>query len=241
MATHEPTDDMAQEVERQLQLAITAATLAARKAVAHRQASLKHARANSDARAADLRAQLDRERILASARIQPVFDNAWWENATPAEVGEMWQQTAQWRQPTPGQPDDRFDRAPFDRAAQRIEQETHGRWQLDVYDVAALARADDLAERDRFAATTATSADHDASADSSPAPTESYDTRARRQRLKQRMIAADVPEDTIQARLVADTGQARPATEAVQQEPGNRREAQRSTARRNVHHQQRSR
>jgi len=71
MATHEPTDDIALEVERQLQLAITAATLAARKAVAHRQASLNQARADSDARAVNLRAQLDRERILASARIQP--------------------------------------------------------------------------------------------------------------------------------------------------------------------------
>jgi hypothetical protein len=94
MATHEPADGMAQEVERQLQLAITAATLAARKAVAHRQASLNQARADSDARAANLRAQLDRERILASDRIQPVFDSAWWDNATPAQVAEMWQQTA---------------------------------------------------------------------------------------------------------------------------------------------------
>jgi hypothetical protein len=241
MATHEPTDDIALEVERQLQLAITAATLAARKAVAHRQASLNQARADSDARAADLRAQLDRERILASARIQPVFDSAWWENATPAQVGEMWQQTAQWRQPTPGEPDDRFDRAPFDRAAQRIEQEAHGRWQLDVYDVAALARADDLAELDRVAARTATSSDHDANADSSPASTESYDTRARRERLKQRMIAADVPDDAIQARVLADTAQACPVTEAVQQEPGNGREQQRSRTPSNVRHQQRSR
>jgi hypothetical protein len=241
MATHDPTDDMAQEVERQLQLAITAATLAARKAVAHRQASLTQARADSDARAANLRAQLDRERILASARIQPVFDSAWWENATPTQVGEMWQQTAQWRQPTPGEPDDQFDRAPFDRAAQRIEHETHNRWQLDVYDVAALARADDLAELDRVAARTATSADHDARSDSSPASTESYDTRARRERLKQRMIGADVPEDAIQARVLADTAQAWPVTEAVRKEPGDGREAQRPTARGNVHHQRRSR
>jgi hypothetical protein len=241
MATHEPTDDLAQELERQLQLAITAATLAARKAVAHHQASLNQARADSDARAANLRAQLDRERILASARIQPVFDSAWWENATPAQVAGMWQQTAQWRQPTPGEPDDRFDRAPFDRAAHRIEQEAHSRWQLDVYDVAALARADDLAERDRVAARTATSADHHASVDSSPASTESYDTRARREGLKQRMITADVPEDAIQARVLADTAQASPVTEAVQQEPRPGREAQRPIARRNVHHKQRSR
>ena len=50
MATHEPADDIAQEVERDLQLVIAAATLAARKAVAHRQASLDRARADSDAR-----------------------------------------------------------------------------------------------------------------------------------------------------------------------------------------------
>ena len=123
MATHEPADDMAQEVERQLQLAIAAATLAARKAITARQTTLAQLHAQSETQAAAIRAQLDRQRTLASARIQAVFDQAWWQNASPAQVAEMWQQTAQWRQPDPSD-------APtiFDRAAQRIQQESRDRW-----------------------------------------------------------------------------------------------------------------
>jgi hypothetical protein len=130
----------------------------------------------------------------------------------------------------------------FNRAAERIEQETHSRWQLDVYDVAALAHADDAAELDRPAAIrTSDNASRDAGVESLPAPTESYDTRARRERLQQRMTAADIPEDAIEARVLADTAQARPVTEAVQHEPGSQREPQRPRAQSNVRHQQRSR
>src|SRR5204863_10170972 len=108
----------------------------ARKAITHRQARLAEAQAHSAFRAAVLRAQLDRQRALASARIQPVFDSTWWENATPPQVGEMWQQTALWRHRAGKSVDDPV----FERAAERIEHETRSRWQLDVYDVAALAR-----------------------------------------------------------------------------------------------------
>jgi hypothetical protein len=242
MGTHDPADDMAQEVERQLQLAIAAATLAARKAIAHRQTRLAEAQAHSQARAGELRAQLDRQRTLASTRIQPVFDSGWWENATPAQVGEMWQETTQWRQPTPGEPPSLSDPAVFDRAAERIQQETRSRWQLDVYDVAALAHADNVAEQDRLAATSAApSVIEDASAESLLGPTDRYDTRARRERLQQRMLAVDVPEDAIEARVLADTAQAHPVTEAVQQEHGLRHGPQRSRPRSNVRQPERTR
>jgi hypothetical protein len=238
MATHEPADDIAQEVERQLQLAIAAATLAAHKAIAHRQTRLAEAGAHSEARAAELRAQLDRQRTLASSRIQPVLDSAWWENATPTQVGEMWQETAQWRQPTPGGPP---SDPVFERAAERIDQETHRRWELDVYDTAVLAHADDVAEHQGPTAASRASASHDAGVDSSRASTESYDTRARRERLQQRMVTAGAREDAIEARMVADTAQARPVTEAVQHEHGPRRGSHRSRPRNDVRQPQRNR
>jgi hypothetical protein len=237
MATHEPAHDMAQEVERQLQLAIAAATLAARKAVAHRQTRLAEAQAHSEARAAELRAQLHRQRVLASSRIQPVFDSAWWQNATPTQVADMWQEASQWRQPTSGEP----NRTVFDHAAERIQHETHSRWQLDVYEVATLVHADDLTERDGLAAASTATASHHAGVHSPRASTESYDTRARRERLQQRMVAAQVPEDAIEARVLADTAQSCPVTQAVQQEPVPQGEPQRARARSNVRHQQRSR
>lgn len=237
MATHEPSDDMANEVERQLQLAIAAAALAARKAIAAQQTSLAQAHAQSETRAAALRAQLDRQRTLASSRIQAVFDRAWWENASPAQVGEMWQETAQWRQPHPDEP-----LTVFDHAAQRIQQETQDRWQLDVYEVAALAHADNIAEHDPIeAAGAANAASQDTSVDSSLASAETYDTRARRERLQERMIGARVPDDAIEARLLADAAQAYPVTEAVQQAPGPQHGPRRSAARINTRQPERNR
>ena len=95
MSIDDSSDGISEEVERQLQLAISAAALAARKVIASRHAALAAAHAHSTAHADQLHAQLDRDRILASARLQPVFERAWWQHATPAEVGEMWQETQQ--------------------------------------------------------------------------------------------------------------------------------------------------
>ena len=75
MSIHDPSDGISEEVERQLQLAISAAALAARKVIATRQTALANARADSTARAAQLRAQLDRDRTLASARCSRFSSN----------------------------------------------------------------------------------------------------------------------------------------------------------------------
>jgi hypothetical protein len=143
----------------------------------------------------------------------------------------MWQQTVEWRQPDPVD-------APtiFDRAAQRIQQESRDRWQVDVYDVSALANADNIAAHDRTATEQAAGAvSEQPSVDSPSALTEAYDTRARRERLQARMVAANVPADAIEARVLADTAQAHPITKAVQQAPDPqhrpRRAAARTTAR----------
>ena len=153
----------------------------------------------------------------------------------------MWHQTALWREASSAEPDRLSDPTLFDHAAERIQQEAHSRWQLDVYDVAALAHADDEAERDRLTAvSTAHSISHDAGV-APPTSTESYDTHGRRERLKQRMIAADIPKDVIEARVLADTAQACPVTEAVQHERGPLREPRRSKPRSNARHQRQSR
>jgi hypothetical protein len=105
MGVHEPSDGMAEEVERQIQLAISAAALAARRLINSRQAALAAAAAQSETRARQLRAQFERERSVASSHIQPVFDDAWWDAAQPRDVGEMWERAEQW--------------APFRRAGAR--------------------------------------------------------------------------------------------------------------------------
>ena len=237
MATDEPADDVAQEVERQLQLAIAAATVAARKAVTARQTTLARLHAQGETHGAAVRAQLERQRTLASARLQAVFDQAWWENASPAQVAEMWQQTVQWRQPDP-----RDGATIFDRAAQRIQHESRDRWHVDVYDVAALTHADNIAEHDRTATgEPAAAVSQQTSVDPSSALTEAYDTRARRERLQERMVAANVPTDAIEARVLADTAQAYPITEAVQQAPSPQHRSRRAAVRTTVRQPERTR
>ena len=122
MAVHEPSDGMAEEVERQVQLAISAAALAARKLISGRQAALAAAAAQGEAHAQQLRAQLERERALASSQIQPVFDDAWWDAAQPRDVGEVWELAEQWRDP------DALDgeATVFDRASERIRARNPG-------------------------------------------------------------------------------------------------------------------
>jgi hypothetical protein len=228
MAVHEPSDGMAEEVERQLQLAISAAALAARKLINRRQAALAEAAAQSEAHAQQLRAQLERERTVASSHIQPVFDNAWWEAVQPRDVGEMWERAEQWRHSD--RPDGQG--TVFDRAAERIEQETQERWRLDVGAVAALAYADNVAEHDRLAALDAAQPTVDDGVEVAvPAAGERYDSRERRDRLQARLGAADVPREAVDAQVLTDSAQARPATEAVRPDGPQIREPARSRAR----------
>lgn len=250
MTIHD-SDGISEEVERQLQLAISAAALGARKVFASRHAALAAAYAHSNAHADQLCAQLDRDRVLASARLQPVFDRAWWQHATPAEVGEMWQETQQWRDfGDPATP------AVFAHAADRIQQETRERWQLDIRDVTALAYADNVTEHDQLTPSPAASADQQLTAEPAPisvndsepiavppdpALDERYDTAERRERLRARMEAANVPDDAIQARLLADIAQGRPVADAVQQPPDLGHDQTRPRSRTRAPRQQRTR
>ena len=95
----EPSDGIAEEVERQLQLALAAATVAARRANATRRHTIEQAQRDSAQRTQAVRAQIEAERELATARLTPVFDPGWWETAGPQDVADMWQQANSWREP----------------------------------------------------------------------------------------------------------------------------------------------
>ena len=81
---HEPSDGIAEEVERQLQLALAAAAVAARHAIAARQHQIEQAQRDSEQAARQVKDQIDAERVLATARLRPVFDPGWWETADAA-------------------------------------------------------------------------------------------------------------------------------------------------------------
>lgn len=211
---HEPSDGIAEEVERQLQLALAAAAIAARRASAARQHAVEQAQRESAQRAHAVRAQIEVARRLATARVQPVFDPGWWETAGPQDVADMWQHANSWREP------DAPVNTPtiFDRAAGRIGQEVAERTGLDVTQVLALAAVQELEHQHQ--STTAQRdparqpADLEAAKRDSPTPG-AFDDPQRREQLRERLAAAGVPEAAIDARTLADVGQAREPAQAA--------------------------
>jgi hypothetical protein len=206
---HEPSDGIAEEVERQLQLALATAAIAARRAVTARQYAIEQAQRESQHAAQAVKARLDDERMLAAARLQPVFNPGWWETARPQDVADMWQAANSWPNP------DRPAASPtiFDQATGRIRQEVRDRAGLDPTQVLALAAVQEL-ERE-----TLTQPGGDRTAAETPAPDlttpHGFDDPQRRERLRTRLVAAGVPEAAIQARTLADVGQAHEAVEAA--------------------------
>jgi len=209
---HEPSDGIAEEVERQLQLALATAAVAARHAIAQRQHAIEQAGRDSEQAARRVKDQIDAERVLATARLQPVFDPAWWETAGPQDVADMWQEANSWRDP------DRAAIQPtiFDHAAGRIREEVRDRSGLDPTQVIALAAVQEL-EREHQA-TLAQPVGQPAAVEA-PGPdlatSHGFDDPRRREQLRTRLVAAGVPEPAIEARTLADLGQAREAAEAA--------------------------
>jgi len=209
---HEPSDGIAEEVERQLQLALAAAAVAARRASAARQHAIEQARRESAQSARAVRARIDAERRLAAARVEPVFDPGWWETARPQDVADMWQEANSWRDP------DASVTTPtiFDRGAGRIAQEVCDRTGLDVTHVLALAAVQELEQEHQVAIgardTSHQSADLDAASRDSACV---FDDPQRREQLRAQLAAAGVPEAAIDARTLADIGQAREPAEAA--------------------------
>ena len=116
---HEPSDGIAEEVERQLQLALAAAAIAARRAIAARGQALEQARRDSDQAARAAQARIDAERLLATERLRPVFDDAWWETAGPHEIADMWGEANSWRDPAPAPRSQRSSTTPPTGSARR--------------------------------------------------------------------------------------------------------------------------
>jgi hypothetical protein len=134
---HEPSDRIAEEVERQLQLALAAATIAARRTIATRQHQVEQAQRKSAQTAQAMQAQIEVEHRLAATHLHSVFDSGWWDTATPRDVADMWQRTNSWRDSD----SDVTTPTIFDHAAGRIRQELRDRAGLDPTQVLPRRRA----------------------------------------------------------------------------------------------------
>jgi hypothetical protein len=209
----EPSDGIAEEVERQMQLSLAAAAIAARRATATRQHHVDQARRDSAQHAHALTAQIDAERQLAAAHLQPVFEPGWWQTARPQDVADMWQQANSWRGP------DRDLATPtiFDHAAGRIGQAVRDRTGLDPTQVLTLAAVQQLEHEHQatIADPTRQPAELEAVERDLVTAPRGHDDPQRREQLRTRLVAAGVPEPAIQARTLADLGQAREAAEAA--------------------------
>jgi hypothetical protein len=210
---HEPSDGIAEEVERQLQLGLATAAIAARRAIVARQHAIEQAGRDSEQAARTMKARIEAERLLATEHLRPVFNPAWWETAGPQDVADMWQQANTWRDPdhNPASP------TIFDRAAHRIRQEVQDRSGLDPTQLIALAELQNL-EREHQATLqqpVAQPPDVQATEPALSTP-RGFDDPQRREQLRTRLVAAGVPEAAIDARTLADLGQAREAAEAAQ-------------------------
>jgi colicin import membrane protein len=258
MSAFEPSDGIAETVERQLQVTVAAATVSARAIAARRHQALREAQQHSEDAARALRARHGEERQLAAARLAPVFDDAWWETAGPQEIAAMWHEATSWATGAEDPAAGAVAVTPsiFDHAVGRISSEVHERSGLDVADLALLAELQQLEREHQTGAAPSDAAaterasersEHPALADPSlaapaadraPAAADvqpaasSFDDPQRRERLRERLALAGVPEDAIQARVLADIGQAREpahatrnasqATTTVQRPPGRK-------------------
>jgi hypothetical protein len=210
---HEPSDGIAEEVERQLQLALATAAIAARRAIAARQHAIEQAGRDSEQAARTMNARIEAERLLATEHLRPVFNPAWWETAGPQDVAGMWQEANTWRDPdhNPASP------TIFDRAAHRIRQEVQDRSGLDPTQLIALAELQNLEREHQATLQQPVAQPPDVQATEPDLSTpRGFDDPQRREQLRTRLIAAGVPEAAIDARTLADLGQAREAAEAAQ-------------------------
>ena len=144
----EHSDGIAEELERQLQITLSTAAVIARRGLAQRQRTLEQAQRDSEQAASAAREQIKTERRLAAAQLQPVFDEAWWETATPTEIAGMWEQANRWREPNGRE----LPPSTFDNAADRIDRELAERAGLDATQLQSLAAVQELETEHRAAA-----------------------------------------------------------------------------------------
>ena len=206
---HEPSDGIAEEVERQLQLTLATAAIAVRRAIAAGQHAVEQARHESEQAARAAQARIDAERVLATEHLRPVFDPAWWESASPQQIADMWQEANTWRDP-----DQPAAATPtiFDHAACRIRQEVHDRSGLDPTQVITLAAVQELEHGHQVGQAAEQQARSAAATKETP---RGFDDPQRREQLQARLTAAGVPEPAIEARTLADLAQGCEAAEAA--------------------------
>ena len=196
---------------------------------------IEQAQRQSAQHAQALKAQIDAERQLAAAHLQPVFDPGWWETAATARRRGHVAGGQQLAGPRPGRghaDDLRSRRRPDPPGGARSHRPgPHpGTWPSPP------CRSSSTSTRRRSRRNPVRQpAELEATDRRDLATPRGFDDPQRREQLRTRLVAAGVPEPAIEARTLADLGQAREAAEAAQTPvaaaPGPRPAAARSANR----------
>ncbi len=224
MSGHE-SDGISEVFDDALRFGLTAAGRIAETRIRAREQQLRDAQAQGEQAERELRGRLDGERAAARAELSPIYREQWWEHAPPAQIARAWQTANQWRELDPD----------AQRAAEHIRGQLHDRYAINIDELpAANAALQGDAEprrvhaaRDQTQATAllihADRADRTdepnrtlEDPDASPPP---YDSPRRRELLAQKLTAAGIEPDAVQARMLADISQAHPPQQAVAELP----------------------
>ncbi|MGL5859611.1 MAG: hypothetical protein ACRC35_14640, partial [Angustibacter sp.] len=131
-------------LQGQLRLLVTAAGQVGEQIARDREETARRAQAASEQEARRLRSRIEAERRTARAEWTQVHRDEWWEQATPQQIGDVYQSARAWRD------EDAV------RAQQRIENELRSRYGLSFSPLSGLAddvtRADAAQQRHRAVA-----------------------------------------------------------------------------------------
>ena len=248
-------DGIIEELQRAARVALTAAARVGTALARVQQDQLRRAAQQSQTRQRELAGQIAQAQTQARGHYQLVEDPQWWNHATVDQVGEVYQdavtysgtddRAAHARERIETEVSVRYgvDLTHIDpnQAGPRLQEASEKLSTNPDRDPAAAARDLGLAEAaDRGAGSTtdappvaagplvepAVSATATGNAPEARAP--GWDTRERRARTEAGLRQAGVPEQQIQARMLADVAQARPPAEAAKTPPTQGPKARRS-------------
>jgi hypothetical protein len=118
---HEP-DGVAEAFEETLKIALSTAGELARAHAIARAERLREARAESEHREREVRAEIEANRAAARVKLSTVTEPQWWDRASEQQITAAWETAVKWRQSDPQAA----------QAAVRIRAEVEHRFGIDL-------------------------------------------------------------------------------------------------------------
>lgn len=118
----EESDGIEEVLEGQIRVLVTAGGQLGERIARSRQEALRQAQTDSGQEVRELRSRLEAEQSAARTEYAGVYRSAWWDRATPEQIGHTWQVAQAWGEQDPE----------AGRAVQRIRDELRTRYGIDA-------------------------------------------------------------------------------------------------------------